>query len=504
MFVKKFIFYFFLIIISLIFILFFNACPHQIIKQIEQNQALQDSIKQLKSVYLTSSVSVSNLSRFQQIQQTQKIDSLDKDSLIIVEKELSLQSDIIRINSENYPDKIELNTIIYDSFGRYITGLAPPYCPDTIDYKKFWNLIKDSCSHTDSVINEFDVTEIREINSPKYAIAFVLDHSPSMGDQRAKKLQEAIKTVMKAIKKEDFVTVIKFSKKIVLEVPITNERKTYINNILVNGIKGYGGGTAMYDGVFAGISELKKAPETHKKIVILFSDGGDNSSTIKLDSIHKLAKGNNVSIYTIGYGPSNANVLYELTQYTGGRFYQIYSSREFLYVFKDIYYSLNNYYKITYIPPKCNELHRVGLDISVKIDSTMYYTNTIGYYDKSVFSQLDPVGTVTLMNIEFDFGKADIRQESLYLIEDVAKSMNNNKSLKIKIIGHTDDIGNENDNLILSKNRAKSVYNKLIEMGVESNRLFYHGLGESKPLVPNNSEVNRQKNRRTEFIILEK
>ena len=81
--------------------------------------------------------------------------------------------------------------------------------------------------------------------------------------------------------------------------------------------------------------------------------------------------------------------------------------------------------------------------------------------------------------------------------------MTNNPKLRIEISGHTDNQGNAAANVILSRNRAKSVYDFLIRTGIEANRLSYEGYGQAKPIASNETEEGRQLNRRTEFIILE-
>ena len=75
-----------------------------------------------------------------------------------------------------------------------------------------------------------------------------------------------------------------------------------------------------------------------------------------------------------------------------------------------------------------------------------------------------------------------------------------NKKTKIKIAGHTDNIGSEKYNLELSKKRAKSVYNKLLEFGVSKEQLSYIGFGFSQPVDNNKTDLGRSKNRRTEII----
>ncbi len=74
--------------------------------------------------------------------------------------------------------------------------------------------------------------------------------------------------------------------------------------------------------------------------------------------------------------------------------------------------------------------------------------------------------------------------------------------MKIEIQGHTDDLGNDASNLALSQDRAYSVMEYLSEQGLKLNRMKFKGYGETKPKVPNDSDKNRAKNRRTEFKIL--
>jgi outer membrane protein OmpA-like peptidoglycan-associated protein len=80
--------------------------------------------------------------------------------------------------------------------------------------------------------------------------------------------------------------------------------------------------------------------------------------------------------------------------------------------------------------------------------------------------------------------------------------LNVNKALKIEISGHTDDVGTDAGNLELSRKRALSVQEYLAKSGISPERLSAKGYGKTKPVVPNNSESNRQQNRRIEWQVL--
>ncbi len=107
-----------------------------------------------------------------------------------------------------------------------------------------------------------------------------------------------------------------------------------------------------------------------------------------------------------------------------------------------------------------------------------------------------------LENIYFDSNKFELRNESKPALEKLFKLMQLNPTLKIEISGHTDDLGKDAENNLLSMNRAKSVQNYLISKGILQSKIVTIGFGKTKPLAPNNSPENRQKNRRIEIKIL--
>jgi len=121
--------------------------------------------------------------------------------------------------------------------------------------------------------------------------------------------------------------------------------------------------------------------------------------------------------------------------------------------------------------------------------------------------QIKPIevgASYQLKDINFATNSSTLTPESKSIIDGFIEFLKENPHVKIEIQGHTDDVGNDKDNLVLSDNRAKAVYDYLIENGIIPARLSYKGFGESKPLVPNTNEENRAKNRRTVFVIKSK
>jgi OOP family OmpA-OmpF porin len=125
-------------------------------------------------------------------------------------------------------------------------------------------------------------------------------------------------------------------------------------------------------------------------------------------------------------------------------------------------------------------------------------------YDKSLFTELDTVGSMTFINIEFETGKAVINSESLPLLEQIAATMKSHPNITMEIRGHTDDRGSDALNQTLSKQRAEAVADVLVNLGVPREHLRSKGFGSMQPIVANDSDENRAKNRRTEFVIVAK
>lgn len=106
------------------------------------------------------------------------------------------------------------------------------------------------------------------------------------------------------------------------------------------------------------------------------------------------------------------------------------------------------------------------------------------------------------LSILFATGSEAILDESLPILDEVALVLKLNPDMRIRVEGHTDNVGGAEFNLDLSKRRAAAVKDYLVSAGVEPQRVENLGCGADYPLVPNNSEENRQINRRVEFVIM--
>lgn len=111
---------------------------------------------------------------------------------------------------------------------------------------------------------------------------------------------------------------------------------------------------------------------------------------------------------------------------------------------------------------------------------------------------------VIKQKIQFEFGKADIKEESHPLLNEIVSVLQSTPRIKkVSVEGHTDSVGSDKANQKLSEERAASVVAYLTEKGVDASRLTSKGFGESKPLDEADTDAARAKNRRVEFKITE-
>ena len=110
-------------------------------------------------------------------------------------------------------------------------------------------------------------------------------------------------------------------------------------------------------------------------------------------------------------------------------------------------------------------------------------------------------GRIVLYSILFDFDKAEIKPESRPQLEEIARLLQASPSLRLHVVGHTDNQGQLTYNMDLSRRRSQSVVQALVQAnGIAAARLTGHGVGPLAPVAPNADEAGRARNRRTELV----
>lgn len=390
---------------------------------------------------------------------------------------------------------LKIYTHIIDENSIYLTG-APTSAFDK-KYKNLWCEVIDSIGGIERPVENYTVKEVAD-ESQKIAAAIVMDHSGSMGENRAFAVQDAVLDLIKKKKADDMFALIKYDNHIGVEVPLTKSSDELSSRLQRTGLLQFGGMTAIANSIDAGIRELDKAPAGYVKTVIVFTDGWDNSSTIARDSIVRYAKSKNVFVCAVDFGENiNEGYMSGIAESTGGIYHRLYSTKDFSLVFDDVYRRLKNYYLVEF---KTEEFGPRKLRFKLctpkeKITTESYVDNT------------PDIGAITLLNVNFDFDKAVIQKKSEAVIQNVVSLLKAFPKMCIEIRGHTDNASKSGDadyNLKLSQKRADAVKAAIAAKGINASRIIATGYGDKNPVADNSTEEGRALNRRTEFIILKK
>lgn len=120
---------------------------------------------------------------------------------------------------------------------------------------------------------------------------------------------------------------------------------------------------------------------------------------------------------------------------------------------------------------------------------------------EDVSASLETAGSVNLYGILFDYDQDTVKPESKPALDEIAKALTDKPSLRLKIIGHTDNVGSAAYNLDLSTRRAANVSGALVGgYGIDPARLSFEGAGLSRPIESNDTDEGRAKNRRVELV----
>jgi outer membrane protein OmpA-like peptidoglycan-associated protein len=150
-------------------------------------------------------------------------------------------------------------------------------------------------------------------------------------------------------------------------------------------------------------------------------------------------------------------------------------------------------------PTECLKIDRLRFEYGAAMVSNVRIA--VGAPDMR--SKLLTEGKLVSYGIYFDVNKDVVKPESHGTLKEIAKILEENPDVKIKIVGHTDADGADAANLDLSKRRGESVKQELVKtFGIDKSRIESDGMGEGEPVAPNDTPANKALNRRVEFIKL--
>lgn len=414
--------------------------------------------------------------------------------------------------------RVQVMVQYVDEKGRSLTGAG------TGESFGRWCFVSDSVDGKVTVLRADQVEASEQNDSLPVALSIVLDHSGSMGAARALLLQSSINKLISEKQAGDGVAVTRFDDDVATERELGNGR----DRIAENGLIGFGGSTAIWDGIEHGLAELNNPIVVRafpRRAVVLFTDGSDNSSTTTMDELIPAARAAGVQIFTVAFGininDNNEKRLKRIATLTGGKYYKIYRREEFTPLFRDIYRRYRNYYQFS-LTLATRGIHTITVRICDKRDSLQ--TQVVidnrptekelailmpAYTPPSIIQQqpvalipepASPPAVLVLEDVLFKKASAEWLPGAPEKLDVIADYMHSDPDLHATIEGHTSNtMGTPHLVLMdLSQRRAQAVVEYLISSGIAAARFAAIGYGPDRPIASQSPESVAARNRRVE------
>ena len=341
------------------------------------------------------------------------------------------------------------------------------------------------------------VKSISEVVDVPLHIVILLDNSYSMYERNAiKPLLAGLDRVLSLIRPIDKVELVVFSEK-----PTTKygNRDLHVQTFTSSNpdeLRAYAkkaytqekltAGTYLYEAALAAVTDIAAMPADTPRIAVVFTDGEDLNSTVKKDEVVKAAnKAGNFAAYVIDYmeGPKVNKDLAKFAADHRGKAWKSRTEVDLLSIWENVAKGLDYSYVLTY---ECTQppVILVAKDVPKPVANVP----VLAVFEESLF---------------FDFDKSDLKpkgKEKLKAYREQAKEILGSAD-KIKISGHTDNIGTAEYNMGLSQRRAEAVAEYLKSLGVDPAKMEIKGEGLSRPMFDNRTKEGRAKNRRVEVEV---
>ncbi|MCX7744251.1 MAG: VWA domain-containing protein [Flavobacteriales bacterium] len=434
-----------------------------------------------------------------------------------------IEMDIIHVDRSDYPNKIKIGVLAYDSIGNFISGLA-----DNNNGQKFFKKVIERVDGIETEAKDFTVREIHEQISKPYDIGLVLDYSGSMGIINIKFMEKAVRKLIELKKSNDRISMTKFDSRIKTYFKFTANKQVLLNKQYYDDYyNNWGGATALYAGIDEGLC-LMDSFATQQKMLIVFTDGYENSSgfyagrrLVNPIQLLNKARALGVRLHFVSLGNSvDRNLLQAMANVGDGYYYSIQSHLEIEEIMSEIPRVMRTYYEIEYTPVKKTGGRSIELvydnnkgEEKNTVRDQVYTSNdftdikelneieTKFPYVISEFNGKKPTSSPQAIAF-FDFDDDVLQPQYVPTLQSYVEQLRNDRQAVVVIYGHTDLVGSDAYCMKLSERRANTIREFFLQHGVDASRIMVKPCGKKYPIHPMEiQDWQARENRRIELVL---
>lgn len=377
-----------------------------------------------------------------------------------------------------YSERTEVEVVLTDSKGQSIGGYAPPFLQSEDDSRHLWKDFVTGNLTVAAAPKQISVREHRKSEDESFAVGFALDHSLSMTVPRALRMQKAIMSALQAFNPHDYVSIVKFTSRVNQEVPLTKNPGEYLEKFKINGLNLHSDGTAIYDAAVESMNQLIKAENVSNRILVLFTDGEDNSSSASLQDVIDLAKEHRIRVHSVVYGITTDGPMAKIAEETGGKLYRLTEASSFDRVFLGIYTALRHSYIITINlkGERVVESALGGVMTAAGVSTGTIRSNEMLVLLPRQNSDISPLSTeetlVFNMDFSFDEETGEIKREDIKRLDSVATVLVQRSDIVLDLLSPSvGQIRPTQQEVELATRKIKSIRDLLISRGINPARI---------------------------------
>jgi outer membrane protein OmpA-like peptidoglycan-associated protein len=386
-------------------------------------------------------------------------------------------------------NQYQIKFLHHESKGNEVELNFQVFCGDT--------LIKNA---PESILNSFSQIGLEPEKSQflfennqqgQISVMFLIDFSSSVGLQRESKIKDALGKLIDEKHETDAFGLGKFDgREVVFFAENQVHRDSLFLKLNTENIQNLLPNALLSQAVYKSLKSLETDTLRNQKHLVVFSDSQDYDPQWQ-DSVFQEITKKNIQIHSIGFGNKVDSIfLKKISSQTNGMYHHLYQTKDLGYVFKHLYWQMQQKYIVKYSTTFLGE-HSTEISWNLASKNIQKY----------VIQHL-PSNEGHILDLQFLTNKSTITDAQTPVLEKLKNFLIKNPTLKIEIQTHTDNLGSEEKNQMLSQKRAEAIKKWLVNQRIDDKKIIANGFGETQPMTTNETLEGRLKNRRVAVRIV--